>query len=236
MLQTGGFRVISANTDGVTSIVKKEKLEQFRQIYKKWENITMLEMEEAVYKKYVRRDVNNYIALTDYGKFKYKGVFDYNREPHKNHSMMIVPIALEKYFFEKVPVEQTITNHEDIFDFCKAVKATGDAHLELWTYKDGILNKETLQKTCRYYVSNTSSTLMKCMPPLDEKIKNPNQISLFDFVEDVKEDTPREHNVEKGYQIQLFNQSFLSDNYNINYDYYIEECNKIINVIENEHS
>ena len=32
----------------------------------------------------------------------------------------------------------------------------------------------------------------------------------------------------------IFNKYFESDNYNINYNFYIRECNKILDVIENK--
>lgn len=226
------FKIISVNTDGITLYFKKSRIDEFRDIYKQWEKVTKLEMEETIYKKYVRRDVNNYIALKNDNKLKYKGIFDYNREPHKNHSMMIVPIALEKYFFNNISIEKTIRNHSNIFDFCKAVKAKGDSKLELWKYEKGEVIVENLQKVCRYYVSNTNDRLMKLLPPLEPKVINVSQMSIFDYISDVEEETPRIENIEKNFNVQLFNQSFLSSDYNINYDYYINECYKVINVIE----
>lgn len=175
---------------------------------------------------------NNYIALKDDNKFKYKGIFDYNREPHKNHSMMIVPMALEKYFFKNIPIEKTIRNHDNIFDFCKAVKAKGESKLELWKYEKGELKVESLQKVCRYYVANTNDRLMKLLPPLEPKVIDVSQVSIFDYINDVEEETPRIENIEKDFNVQLFNQSFLSSDYNINYNYYINECYKVINLIE----
>jgi hypothetical protein len=40
----------------------------------------------------------------------------------------------------------------------------------------------------------------------------------------------REHQVEAGYHVTLFNRYFDSDNYNINYEYYI---NKVYSIIKN---
>ena len=63
-------------------------------------------------------DVSTYIAVYEDGSIKHKSDFEIDKELHKNPSMRIVPIALEKYFVEGIPVEETIKNHKDIFDFC----------------------------------------------------------------------------------------------------------------------
>ena len=83
---------------------------------------------------------------------------------------------------------------------------------------------------------------MKIMPPLNkltytEKHKqtvNPNQVDLFDFVEDVRVDQERESNVEAGYKVTIFN-DFIEkpiNEYDIEYEYYIDEAYKVINTIE----
>lgn len=103
-------------------------------------------------------------------------------------------------------------------------------------YKDTPLSKIT-----RYYVSNQGVELIKKLPPLPkneltytDKHKmsiDPNQMDLFDVVEDVKIDTPdRESNLEVGYRCTVMNKLEYKkpEEYDINYDYYINECNKII--------
>lgn len=225
------FKILSVNTDGITLDVLNEKTEEFRNIYKSWETKVMLEMEEAVYKKYVRRDINNYIALTDDNKFKMKGCFDINPEPHKNHSMLIVPIALKKYFFENIPVSETIKNHDNIFDFCKAIKIKRNQKAEIRTWENGEYEIEEIDRIIRYYISNSKSKLYKVLPPLEKQQKETNQMSIFDIVDDVVKSSDRVHEVEVGWNITNFNE--YSDNYDINYNYYINECLKIINPINN---
>lgn len=58
-----GIKVFSANTDGVTFKVKPEQLDMFQSICREWETLTNVNLEETYYEKYVRRDVNNYLAV-----------------------------------------------------------------------------------------------------------------------------------------------------------------------------
>ena len=108
--------------------------------------------------------------------------------------------------------------------------------------KNNTIVENDLSKMTRYYVSNNGVDLIKKMDPLDKnyltetdkfKLKTgTNQLNIFDFgIEDVKVDPEdREENLESGHKCTVFNQ-YIKDNYDLNYDYYINECNKIINSI-----
>ena len=238
------LEVLQINTDGITIKVHEIYYDKVKEICRWWMELTKLELEEVHYSKMIVRDVNNYIAISTSGKVKLKGVFDIDKDWHKNHSMKIVPYALKEYYVNNIPVEETIKNCNDIFKFCKGFKSKGQNTLELWSYDEyGKIIKEPLQKMNRYYVSSISDKiLMKIMPPLDklthtEKYKknvNSNQIDIFDFIDDVKVDIERESNIEAGYKVTIFNKYVIKDmsEYKINYDYYINECYKIINVIK----
>ena len=63
MLESSGIEVISANTDGVVMLVKKEKEEMLKQVVNLWENKTNFITEETRYSGYYARDCNSYIAL-----------------------------------------------------------------------------------------------------------------------------------------------------------------------------
>lgn len=237
--------LLQINTDGLTIKVRRSDYEKVKEICNWWMNLTKLELEEVHYEKMIIRDVNNYIAIGLNNKVKLKGAFEIERDWHKNHSMKIVPIALKEYYVNNTPIEETIYNCTDIFKFCKGAKSKGQNKLELWSYDEyGQLINEPLQKMNRYYVSsNSKKTLMKIMPPVikltdtdkhRQKV-NPNQSNLFDFIEDVRVDPERESNVEAGYKVTIFNKYIEKENikdYNIDYSYYINECNKIINAIQ----
>lgn len=137
-------------------------------------------------------------------------------------------------------------NHS-IYDFCLGAKMKKDRGTgrmnELYSRQwinNEIVEKE-LSKMVRYYVSNTGVELIKKLAPLEKnyltetdkfKLKTgTEQLNIFDFIEDVKIDPEdREENLESGYKCTVFNK-YIDDNYDLNYDYYINECNKIINSI-----
>jgi len=129
-----------------------------------------------------------------------------------------------------------------IYDFCLGAKMKGSNYLVGREIKNNTIIENDLSKMTRYYVSNNGIDLIKKMDPLDKnyltetdkfKLKTgTEQLNIFDFgIEDVKVDpTDREENLESGHKCTVFNQ-YIKDNYDLNYDYYINECNKIINSI-----
>lgn len=126
--------------------------------------------------------------------------------------MRIVPIALKEYFVNNIPVEETIRNHKDIFDFCLRLKTNSNSTPFYKYIKDGKIVIDKLNRTTRYYVSNNGGSLSKSF------------------------DANRSSGVNVGYTVTLFNNYIekpMSD-YNINYNFYISEVNKIKNSIENK--
>lgn len=221
--------VFSANTDGLTCYFPEEKEELYYQICKDWEikvgNDKLGQLEYTDYDLFAQTSVNDYLALKPDGKTKHKGDFLIDYEIHKNKSRRIVGIALNNYFIKNIPVEKTIKNHNNIFDFCCAVRAVGGAELYLMNQKT--TSEEKQQKTCRYYVSNSDTVLVKRMKPLENKTPT-NQLDIFGDIDD----GTRQSKVEAGYNQTLFNQYEKKEDYNINYNYYIDKTMDIINKIK----
>ena len=180
-------KILQANTDGFTLVLKKKDLEQLRTIYHRWEKLTGLVMEEACYTKMIISNVNNYIGVYDNGSVKRKGLYEYKLELHKNFSMLIVPKLLEKYFVDAVKPEEAIMNHDNIYDFFKRTKISraDKLHGRVYDHLGNIVSEEDEQRITRYYISGsmkknketkqydiegTGVTLIKEMPPLDPKI------------------------------------------------------------------
>lgn len=256
-LYLAGIEIISLNTDGIVIKYNKELKPIVDSIHKEWEEITSYLLEDTNYSRIVYRDVNNYLAFIidekgNHLKYKFKGIFEIDCDYHKNHSKRIVPIALANYFINNISIEDTIYKHLNkeeysfainygIYDFCIGAKMIGGNKLVGRSYsKDGIKEKE-LSKMTRYYVSNGGLDLIKKLPPLEknkltetDKYKqkfDSRQMNIFDLIEDVQvEALDREENLEAGYKCTLFNKYF-ENNYNINYNYYINECNKVINTL-----
>lgn len=156
------------------------------------------------------RDVNNYIAVYEAGGAKLKGCFEIDKEFHKDQSMRIVPIALKEYFVNGTPVSETIKGHKDIYDFCLRLKVNSKSTAQYqWMDREGF-HTQDLARTTRYYISNNGGILIK------------------DFGEG------RTSGVNIGHRVTLFNKFEEKDmkDYDINYGFYINECNKIIDVIE----
>ena len=203
--------LLQGNTDGATLYLNRDELDTCLNICKNWEEKTKLMLEYSYYKMMAIVDVSTYIAVYENGEIKHKSDFEIDKELHKNPSMRIVPIALEKYFVENIPVEKTIKEHTDIYDFCLMTRCSKKFDLYYYYIKNGQICKDKLSKTTRYYASNKGGTLFK-----------------------LNNETNSETGILVGQYVTLFNKYYKLpfEQYNIDYDFYINECNKIIDKIE----
>lgn len=203
--------IVQANTDGITIHIKRSELEKVRDIAKRWEQLTKLELEEVIYKKMVISNVNNYMAQDEKGKIKEKGaLYLVDSEPHKNKSQKIVRIALKKYFFEGIPIKETIENHintspEAIYDYCLGKKVKWNQNFVIIK---GMEEKDVAQKVIRYYITKEKATMMK------------------------KYNDGRIESVNKGYNAKLFQNYEKLKDYGIDYEYYINEAYKVTTPFE----
>ena len=166
------------------------------------------------------RDVNNYISVkegfekgkpeTDY--LKLKGDFEIDKEYHKDPSMRIVPLAVKEYFVNGVPIQDTIRNHKNIFDFCLRLKTNSKSTAIFTHLVDNKVVTETLQRTTRYYISNSGKAGSLAKKFEDDRIVG----------------------VNVGYSAILFNkyeEKEMSE-YKIDYNFYIAEANKLKNAVD----
>lgn len=208
MINCEDITFLQINTDGLTVIIPKKDKRKFYNLCLEWEKETNLGLEYVSYDKMIIRDVNNYLSVGHDGKIKRKGAFVTYQQMlkeesyHKSLSQAIVPYAIEKYFLENIPVEETIMKHTDIYDFCKVFNASHG-----WKC---FINGEQQQKTNRYYISTNGGTFVK-----------------------TKDDKSIE--IEAGGKLVTIFNNFVDkpmDEYDIDYDYYINECYKIIHKID----
>ena len=249
LLQLSDIRMVQINTDGLTVYINRLLLDDYYKICNNWMKLTKLELEFAEYSKMVIKDVNNYIAIYNTGKTKCKGSFEFENIPlHKNKSHSIIPRSIFEYFVNNKPIEDTILNCQNIFDFCAGVKGKkGVKFVQRW-YEGYLIKESPLQKINRYIVSTSNKKLIKILDPIvDEngvnkkdklakyRKENPLQLDLFHFVEDVNIDKNRESEVEAGYNCTILNSIGTKNikDYDINYQYYIDKTNKIIQEITN---
>jgi len=203
-------KILQANTDGFTFIVKKDLLPIVDKLKKDWENLTNLQLENVQYSKMIIRDVNNYMGIYINGKTKLKGLFELDKDWHKDDSMKIVRIALFNYYTNGIPVNDTIENHNNIYDYCLRFKSTKGWQTELHHIKDSKACIDKHSKNLRYFVSKNGGNLYK------------------------HHEDGRLNSITKGFKITPFNQYYKSDNYNIDYSFYKAECSKILEIIEDK--
>lgn len=213
--ELANINVISANTDGVTIIIDKSLLETMDEINEWWMTLTSYELERTDYSKIIFSTVNDYLAIKTDGELKKKGDFLTDFELHKNKSARIIPIALEQWFVNSIPIDETIRNHSNLYDFCLRQKASKDFHYE------GI-NKQTNEKTIynkliRYYVSNSGKKLLKVKnPECQTNAVSVSQVEAGEWVSTVCNYLPKDVIVETA---------------DINYEFYIEKANRIVNKV-----
>ncbi len=243
--------IIFENTDGAAYRIKKDELHLLKEACVEIEKKVNIPLEIQICKKMIMKDVNNYINIINDDVVKFKGAYEIDRDFHKNHSKRIVAIAAVNYFIYDVEPEITLKNHltgvqydfaenYGIYDFCIGSKMKGDNKLYERETKGTVITNKALSKVTRYYVSKQGNQLIKILPPLEKnfktetdkfKEKHPNQTNMFDFIEDVKVDPKdRETNIEAGSLCTVFNKFKIKENYNLSYNYYLKEINKLINV------
>jgi DNA polymerase elongation subunit (family B) len=214
--ELNGIHVISANTDGVTIKVKKELLPVMDYINAWWCKETQYELERTDYSKIIFSTVNDYLAIMTNGEIKKKGDFLTDFELHKNKSARVVPIALEQYFVHGVPVDVTIRNHQNLYDFCLRQKATRSFHYE---GTDRITGEVTVyDKLIRYYISNHGKKILKIKnAECQTRAAAVSQVEAGEWLATVCNFLPKNSKVD-----------------NVNYNYYIEKANRIITKIQTE--
>ena len=204
------FKMVMANTDGVTFCVHEEHLDKLMNVVSDWENKVKLEMERVDYEKMYIRDVNNYTAISTNGKVKRKGAYQYEGLAwHQNHSALVIPMAAEAFMLSNKPIGDFIKEHLDkgnIFDFMLRTKVDRSSRL---ITVDGNGNEKEEQRICRYYVSNEGGKLVKIMKPLEGSIED------------------RRFDIESNWLVKTCNNMKDFDG-DINFDYYVQEARKLV--------
>lgn len=221
--------IVSANTDGIICIIPIDKEKEYYRICDKWMLITGFVLEYTEYEKYIRRDVNNYIAVKTGDKpvmerAKFKGSLNpklYLEDLRKGYNKPIVAQAIANHYLEGIPIRDTIDNCNDILDFCVSQKADKKFDIELRSIDKGILSIHNLTNNLRFYVSTNRSKLL-----CGKLMKNDTTIA---------EGTADKYTgIVAGRLVSMFNEyvELPIEEYAIDYPYYYEECMKIIRRID----
>jgi hypothetical protein len=255
LMRIEGLEVIQCNTDGITVSCPKDQIENYHKVCNWWQKVTQLELEFNNYSKMCIRDCNNYIAVYENGNVKRKGAYEYqDLGHHQDQSALVIPKAVEASLVSGVSIDQYIKSHTDKYDFMLRVKVPRSNRL-ISVDEFGIESEE--QKICRYYVSNSGVTLLKIMPALeggktikvwynnkkDESIETDSpskEVPLQKRIEKgeivfvkeyFKKNEERTQEIEAGWKVQLCN-NIKYYNGDINYEYYIHEANKLVEIFK----
>jgi len=213
IIEATDSKILMANTDGFELITNRKDIDLVNSLVKEWEELTSLTMEGDTYESMFINNVNNYISKTHSGKVKLKGAYEYNDFTkhgwHKNHSSMVIAKAVEAYFINDVDSEEFIRLHRDKYDFLLRTKVPRSSSLVLVV--DGVDVEQ--QNICRYYPSKDGGKLVKLMPPLEGDT-------------DV-----RRLGIDTDYDVKICNDIKNFNWKDVNYSYYINEAQKLIDAI-----
>jgi hypothetical protein len=210
------WRVISTNTDGIESIVPIDELDKYyttiEEVGKQFNVLFEHDQYEFIYYTHV----NAYIAKTKKGKLKKKGFYKTKEEVPLGDSVdeLIIPLALERYFVNNIPIEETITNPKKygwtIDLYCCSKKVSKDYAV--------YYNGEIVQNLNRYYFNKSAPYLLKLKK---EGAKKRRANATFEHLN-------------AGDPVILYNEHVDKswEEYDINYNSYISRTRKIINELK----
>lgn len=163
-LELAGIHVISANTDGIVTIVPRKLEKTADDICHWWEKHLGLELEFTYYTKYVTEGVNSYLTIKRGGSSKFKGRMNpkmFLEDLSKGYNSPIVAKCVTEYFINGTPVMETLRNAKSILDFCRTQNVNHKYRLEFTHVVDGKIRTDVVQRNTRFYISSTGGTLMK---------------------------------------------------------------------------
>jgi hypothetical protein len=206
LMHIPGLRLIQVNTDGLTVRVPRSHKMLVDLARAAWQSRTGLNLEEAVYKAMMIRDVNSYIGVFEDGSTKRKGAYEYKVGWHQNAGGLVVPKVAEKVLVEGAPIRETVEQWPDIMDFMLRTKVPRSSHLAIeWDNQP----PQKIQNITRYYICEGGGRLFKYMPPLKGKTEW------------------RKIGVESGWGVQVCNDINDAGKSPVDFDYYVREVEKL---------
>jgi hypothetical protein len=223
LIMIPGITILSVNTDGVVCKVAKKSIFAYYEVCREWEKDTKSKLEFVFYERYIRRDVNSYIAVK-VGKKPYtqrikrKGQMNYRlhlEDLRKGFDAPIIAYAVEKHFMEGIPLMETIKAEPKIEMFLITNKPDNKFSIFYLTIVKGKQVYKEVTKNNRYYVSNKGGVLIK-----KEFLAKGGTI---------------QSKMLAGHYIKLYNDAFkvnTFDEFDIKYSYYYDRAAMIVNQIK----
>lgn len=150
------LKIVQLNTDGVMVEFDDEFYSDVLSITKEWEERTGFDLEEDKVARIAQKDVNNYVEVQSDGTAKCKGGYLVKGVSNVgafkvNNSAVIVATAIKEYFVNGTPVEDTINNCDDVFQYQMIAKA-GTKYKESYHLIDD--EKHPVQRVNRVYATS----------------------------------------------------------------------------------
>ena len=155
MQDVEGLIPVNLNTDGLMVEFDDSQYDQVNAIVQEWQERTHFTLEEDVIARYYAKDVNNFVEIGGDGSVKKKGGYVVRGIApagafNVNNNATIVAKAITEYFVNGTPVEQTINEATDVFEFQMIAKA-GAKYREAYHLVNG--EKQPVQKVNRVYAT-----------------------------------------------------------------------------------
>lgn len=220
MLEQAGFKVVSANTDGIVTRIPRDREKEYHSICDTWCKNTRFELEFADYEKYIRVNVNSYISLkpNDPNKpkpvdkrLKSKGTMNpnlYKEDLVKGFNSPIVAKVIAEHLINGVDVMDYLKSCKNVLMFCKTQNVDKSFEIFYEQVVDGKITRIKLQQNNRYYISNSGGVIKKSRNGKDANLVSGEYVTLC--------------NILPSQPVEALN---------IDYKYYYDEAMKLINQI-----
>lgn len=197
-------KIIQVNTDGVMFIAKKDREPKIAESVSQLEQLTKLSFEADRYEAFYQYAVNDYFGVVNKNKIEKKGMFITENILGKGLAPTIIPKAVIAYFTQGIPLEKTIRECNDIYEFLIAQRVDKKFKVEY--------DNHYIQRINRYYASIKGYWLYKVK---EEK----GELSYSNML------------TKSGIRIlnKIDNTDVPDD---INFAYYISEARKIVNELQ----
>ena len=202
-------KIIQVNTDGVMFISKLDRESDIMESVSELEKLTKLTFEADRYEAFYQYAVNDYFAVKegfckthDENLIVKKGMFITEPVLGRGLAPTIIPKSVINYFVKNIPIEQTIRECDNIYEFLMAQRVDKKFKVEY--------NDKYIQRINRYYASIDGYYLYK--------VKEENKTLKYE-------------NMLTKSGVTILNKitDTSTQNKKINYTYYTSEARKIIN-------
>jgi putative DNA primase/helicase len=173
-LQGAGISTLSANTDGVLCAIPPELEGAYTAVCEDWQERTGFSLEFSDYSRVIRRDVNNYMARTEDGRIKAKGIFIENRNLSDSFRAPIIARAIREYFLNGTPPEETLEAEKSPLPFCYVFKPGKQFRMVYETPGKDI----EAPRVNRYVIAKAGGTLIKLSKDRRDRVRTQPMILL----------------------------------------------------------